>query len=103
MESTGRSDPDPQTIAVRIDEVDFTTPRLIHDIYPNSCATASMSSTRRWRRVSGLASPLCSERKKTRRTASSYRREHRQARFKCVLPLLLIAKPGEPGQSPAGV
>jgi hypothetical protein len=34
---------------------------------------------------------------------SSYRREHGQARFKCVLPFLVIAKPGEPGQSPAGV
>jgi hypothetical protein len=34
MESTGRSDPDPQTIAVRIDEVDFTTPRLIYDVHP---------------------------------------------------------------------
>ena len=27
--STRRSDSDPQTIAIRIDEVDFTTPRLI--------------------------------------------------------------------------
>ncbi len=34
MESTRRSDPDAQTIAVRIDEVDFATPRLIHDIHP---------------------------------------------------------------------
>ena len=34
MESTRRSDTDPQTIAIRIDEVDFTTPRLIQDIHP---------------------------------------------------------------------
>ena len=33
MGSTPRSDPDPQTIAVRINKVDFTTPRLVYDIH----------------------------------------------------------------------
>ena len=34
MDSTRPRDSDPQTIAVRINEVDFTTPRLFCDIHP---------------------------------------------------------------------
>ncbi len=33
MDSTRRGDPDPQTISVRIDEVDLTTPWLIYDVH----------------------------------------------------------------------
>ncbi len=103
MQSTGRSDPDSQTIAVRIDEVDLTTPRLSYDVYPElMCNRVDVIHPEVEEGVRAGVSGVFRE-EKTRRTTSSYRREHRQAWFKRVLPLLFIAKPGEPGQSPAGV
>ena len=33
MRSTRRSDSDPETIAIWVDKVDFTTPRLVQNIY----------------------------------------------------------------------
>jgi hypothetical protein len=34
MRSTRRSDSDPETIAIWVDKVDFTTPRLVQNINP---------------------------------------------------------------------
>ncbi len=104
MDSTRRSDPDPQTISVQIDEVNFTTPRLFYDIHPElMCNSVDVIHPEVNEGVRAGVPGVFREEKTSRTTLSSYRREYGQARFKCVLPFLFIAKPGEPGQSPTGV
>ena len=62
-----------------------------------------MPSTRRWKTAVRAGVPGVLGEKEMSRTASSYRCEDRQAWFNAVLPLLFVAKPGEPGQGPAGI
>jgi hypothetical protein len=103
MRSTSRSDSDPETIAIWIDKVDFTTPRLVQNINPKLLGNRVDVIDPQVDEGIRARVPGVFWEEQTRRTASRYRREHWKSRFKGVFPLLLIAKPGKPSNSIGGV
>jgi hypothetical protein len=93
----------PQTIAIRIGEMDLATPGLVQEL--GSKLTCNLVEVIDPQVDEGVGSGISGvfREKQTRRAASRNRREARKAGFKSVLPFLLITQPGEPGHSPAGL
>jgi hypothetical protein len=76
MGSIRRSDSNPETIAIWIDKVDFTTPRLIQNIESELLGNRVDVIDPQVDEGVRAGVPRVFREEQTRRTASGYRREH---------------------------
>jgi hypothetical protein len=97
----GNSNPEP--IAIWIDKVDFPTPWLFQDIDSELMGNPVEVIDPQVDQVVGTGVAGVLRKEEARRTTSSDRGEHRQARFKDVFPFLLVSKSGIPSHGVAGV